>query len=107
MSGLGLGYTNTVETRGVCNACLCLGCGGVCGIGDVGDVGGEWVGCLVQGLGGWCAVMPGCVVTLDYLWRWQVQVYVYCVRRIPAHLSCTQCSILLHLIDTRAIWTST
>ena len=31
--------------------------------------------------------------------RWQVQVYVYCSWRIPAHLRCTQCSILLHLID--------
>ena len=27
--------------------------------------------------------------------RWQVQVSVYCAR----HLRCTQCSILLHLID--------
>ena len=39
----------------------------------VDDVGGEWVG-------------------------W-VQVSVYYDRRIPAHLRCTQCSILLHLID--------
>ena len=31
--------------------------------------------------------------------RWQVQVYVYCAWRIPAHLRCTQCSILLHLMD--------
>ena len=30
---------------------------------------------------------------------WEVQVSVYCARRIPAHLRCTQCSILLHLID--------
>ena len=29
----------------------------------------------------------------------EVQVSVYCARRIPAHLRCTQCSILLHLID--------
>ena len=40
-----------------------------------------------------------CVVSQDYLCRWQVQVSVYCDRRIPAHLRCTQCSILLHLID--------
>ena len=30
---------------------------------------------------------------------WQVQVSVYCVWRIPAHLRCTQCSILLHLME--------
>ena len=33
------------------------------------------------------------------LCRWQVQVSVYCAWRIPAHLRCTQCSILLHLMD--------
>ena len=31
--------------------------------------------------------------------RWQVQVSVYCAWRIPAHLRCTKCSILLHLMD--------
>ena len=36
---------------------------------------------------------------LDSLCRWQVQVSVYCAWRIPAHLRCTQCSILLHLMD--------
>ena len=36
---------------------------------------------------------------VDYLCRWQVHVFVYCARRTPAHLRCTQCSILLHLID--------
>ena len=30
--------------------------------------------------------------------RWQIQVSEYCARRRPAHLRCTQCSILLHLI---------
>ena len=44
-------------------------------------------------------VMSVCVVSLEYLYRWQVQVSVYCARRIPVHLRCTQCSILLHLID--------
>ena len=34
--------------------------------------------------------MPVCVVSLDSLYRWQVQVSVYCARRIPAHLMCTQ-----------------
>ena len=70
---------------------MCFGCGGV------GGVGGEWVGGM--GLGGWGGVMSVCVVSLDYLCRWQAQVSVYCARRIPAHLRCTQCSILLHLID--------
>ena len=73
--------------------CLCFGCGGV------GGVGGEWVRCLDQGrewLGG---VMSVRGVRLDYLCRWQVQVSVYCAQRIPAHLRCTQCSILLHIMD--------
>ena len=47
---------------------------------------------------GW-VVLCLCVVSLDSLCRWQVQVSVYCARRIHAHLRCTQCSILLHLID--------
>ena len=54
---------------------------------------------LGQGLGGWGGVMSVCVVSLYSLCRWHVQVSVYCARRIPAHLRCTQCSILLHLID--------
>ena len=40
-----------------------------------------------------------CVVNLEYLCRWQVQVSVYCAWRIPAYLRYTQCSILLHLMD--------
>ena len=44
---------------------------------------------------GWCYVC----VSLDSLCRWQVQVSVYCAWRIPAHLRCTQCSILLQLMD--------
>ena len=39
------------------------------------------------------------VVSLDSLCLWQVQVSVNCAKRIPAHLRCTQCPILLHLID--------
>ena len=35
----------------------------------------------------------------DALYRWQVQVSVYCDWWLPAHLRCTQCSILLHLMD--------
>ena len=38
-------------------------------------------------------------MSLDSLCRWQVQVSGYCAWRIPAHLRCTQCSILLHLMD--------
>ena len=38
-------------------------------------------------------------MSLDSLCRWQVQVSMYCAWRIPAHLRCTQCSILLHLMD--------
>ena len=38
-------------------------------------------------------------MSLDSLCRWQVQVSVYCAWRIPAHLRCTHCSILLHLMD--------
>ena len=38
-------------------------------------------------------------VSIDSLSIWQVQVSVYCARRIPTHLMCTQCSILLHIID--------
>ena len=41
----------------------------------------------------------GVCVSLDSLCRWQFQVSVYCAWRIPAHLRCTQCSILLHLMD--------
>ena len=41
MRGLGLGFTNPVETGGVLDVCLCLGCG-------VGGVGGEWVGALTM-----------------------------------------------------------
>ena len=38
-------------------------------------------------------------MSLDCLYGWQVQVFVYCARRIYAHLRCSQCSILLHLMD--------
>ena len=93
MTGLGSGFTNFGRTWGKCDMCLCVGCG------DVVGVGGEWVGGLGQGLGGWSGVMSVWVVILDSLCRLQVQVSVYCARRIPVHLRCTQCSILLHLID--------
>ena len=38
-------------------------------------------------------------MSLDFLCSRQVQVSEYCAWRIPAHLRCTQCSILLHLMD--------
>ena len=38
-------------------------------------------------------------MSLDSLCRWQVQVSVYCAWRVPAHLRCTQCSILLLLME--------
>ena len=38
-------------------------------------------------------------MSLDSLCRWQVQVSVYCAWRIPTQLGCTQCPILLHLMD--------
>ena len=54
-----------------------------------------FVNCLVvKGLVGW-----GGVMSLDYMCIWQVQLSVYCARRIPAHLMGAQCSILLHFID--------
>ena len=54
---------------------------------------------LGPGSGGVGVVISVRGVSLDYLCRWQVQVSVYCDWRIPAHLRCTQCSILLHLMD--------
>ena len=50
-----------------------------------------------SGVVGWCYVCVRC--ESGTLCRWQVQVSVYCAWRIPAHLKCTQCSILLHLMD--------
>ena len=83
MRGLGLGFTNPGES-GICVCVL---------------VAMVWVSGLVQGLGG-CGVGKSVfVVSMDSLCLWQVQVSVYCARRITAHLRCTQCSILLHIID--------
>ena len=57
----------------------------------------RWLWCM------YCCLCCMCVccesVSLDYLCIWQVQVSVYCAWWIPAHLRCTQCSILLHLMD--------
>ena len=61
VTGLGLDFTNSGGTWGKWDMCLCFGCG------VVGGVGGEWVGGLGQGLGGWGGVRSVCVVSLDYL----------------------------------------
>ena len=49
--GIGLGFTNSGGTWGKWG--MCIGCGGV---------GGEWVGGLGQGLGGWGGFMSVCVL---------------------------------------------
>ena len=41
----------------------------------------------------------GVVLCLDYLCRCQIHVSLYCAWQIPAHLRCTQCSIMLYLMD--------
>ena len=58
---LGLGFTNPVETGGVWDVCLSLGCG------DCVCLGGQRIGGLVQSLGGWGGVMSVLAVSLDYL----------------------------------------
>ena len=73
---------NIVGAREVLNVCLCFDCGGV------GGVGGECVGSLELGMDEWSGVMSVQVVSLDFVCRCQVQVSVYCARRIPAHLRC-------------------
>ena len=77
--------------------CGMRGVGGVCGLclTGVSVFGLWWCGCgmgsgLDQGLEGWGGGMSVSVVSLDSLCRWQVQVSVYCARRIPAYLRCTQ-----------------
>ena len=87
--GFGL-YQSSGDRGSVGHVSVCFGCGGV---------GGEWVGGLDKGLERWGGVMSVYGVSLDSLCRWQVQVSVYCAWRIPAHLRCTQCSNLLHLMD--------
>ena len=80
MTGLGLSFANSGGTWGKWDMCLCWlrWCGKL----------GPWPGSVM-----WCYVCVCCE------FGWQVQVSVYCARRIPAHLRCTQCSILVHLID--------
>ena len=67
---IGISFSNPVGTWRVWDVCLCLGCGGV---------GGGWrVSGLVHGIGEWCCAMSVCVVSLEYLCRWHVQISVYC-----------------------------
>ena len=87
--GLGLGFTNPGGTWRKRDMCLCFGCGGVGGVRGV-----DWRLASRSGR----MVLCLCVVSLDSLCSWQVQVSVYCTRRIFAYLRCTQCSILLQLI---------
>ena len=47
--GLGLGFTNPVEKKGVLDVCL-----------GYGTVGGDWAGDLGQGLEGCCYVCVSC-----------------------------------------------
>ena len=91
---------------GVCDMCMCLARDGVggeegewmreLGLGFTNPV---WTGGVGRGLGPRSGAVGWCYVCVSSLCRWQVQVSVYCAWRIPAHLRCTQCSILLHLMD--------
>ena len=111
-----LGMSVVRGVGGVCDMCMYLGRGGVggeggewmreLGLGFTNPVGtgecwtcGEWLGGLDQRRERWGGVMYVGGVSLDSLCRRQVQVSVYCVWRIPAHLRYTQCAILLHLMD--------
>ena len=64
----------------------------------------RWGWGLEQGLERWGGVMSVWVVSPDYVCRWQIQVSVYFARRIPPHLRCTPCSILLHPIAPYFLW---
>ena len=46
-----------------------------------------------------CLARGGVGVVDERICRWQVQVSVYGVWHVHVHLRCTQCSILLHLMD--------
>ena len=78
MRGLGLGFTNPVGTGGVSVSGL-QWC--------------RWGVGLNQGMEGWyyVCVRSGFLCEVRILvCRWQVQVSVYCARRIPVHLRCVQ-----------------
>ena len=59
--GYRIGFGISWRNRGKWDMCLWFGCSAV------GGVGGEWVGGLSHGLGGWGVVMSVCVVSLDSL----------------------------------------
>ena len=79
----GLGFTNPVGACGVWDVCLCLGCGGV--------------GC-VGGSGWWLGILVLCLCVLCI---WHIPVFVYCARRIPAHL----CLLIISLLIIRLLIT--
>ena len=72
--------------------------GGTRGSGVLDSAGDVLEMSVVGGVGGVCDMCTVCVRGgvggVDGRSR-----YLYCARRIPAHLRCTQCSFLLHLID--------
>ena len=76
---IGFGLYQSWRNRGKWDMCLCFDCGGVSGVG-----GGCWLAAWAREGG---VLLTPCL--LDYLCRWQVQVSVYCARRIPPHLRCT------------------
>ena len=39
-------------------------------------------------------------MSLDFLCRWQIKVFVNCARRIPAHIRCTQYSPYPYMLLT-------
>ena len=93
--GLGLGFTNAVET-GECGTCICAWVAAVWVV----YVGSEewgmdwariWDGC----------VMSVCVVSLDYSCRWQIQVSVYCAPTVQSccTLSISASSVCLYVAD--------
>ena len=96
MRELGLGFTNPLGKQGEClDMCpvfwlrWCGWCRWRVGW-------GAWTG--VGSGGGWCYVCVRCesgFLCVDG----RSKVSVYCAWRIPAHLRCTQYSILLHLMD--------
>ena len=90
--GLGLWFTTTVGT-GECWTCVCVW---------IAVVWVEYLG-SVWDIGTGCERVGWYYVCVSYksrlLYRWKVHVFVYCVMQIPAHLICTQCSILLYFIN--------
>ena len=92
MRELGLDFTNPVGTGRVLDMCLCFGCGGVGGVGGGG--GGGVFRDLGPGSGPvvWCYVYERCESGFSV----QMAGPGICILCLA---SCTQCSIMLHLMD--------